>query len=39
MKVGCCSLKRELLKTTQFLNGKNRKAACDFGKVPYFRAC
>ena len=24
------------LKTTQFLNGKNRKAACDFGSAPYF---
>ena len=25
------------LETTQFLNGKNRKAACDFGNAPYFR--
>ena len=25
------------LKTTQFLNGKNRKAACDFGPAPYFQ--
>jgi len=24
------------LKTAQFLNGKNRKAACDFGTAPYF---
>ena len=24
------------LETTQFLNGKNRKAACDFGIAPYF---
>ena len=24
------------LETTQFLNGKNRKAACDFGTMPYF---
>ena len=27
------------LETTQFLNGKNRKAACDFGAAPYFREC
>jgi len=25
------------LETTQFFNGKNRKAACDFGTAPYFR--
>ncbi len=25
------------LETAQFLNGKNRKAACDFGTVAYFR--
>jgi len=25
------------LKSTQFFNGKNRKAACDFGIAPYFR--
>ena len=25
------------LETTQFLNGKNRKAACDFGIASYFR--
>jgi hypothetical protein len=24
------------LETTQFLNGKNCKAACDFGIAPYF---
>ena len=25
------------LETAQFLNGKNRKAACDFGTATYFR--
>ena len=25
------------LEATQFLDGKNRKAACDFGPAPYFR--
>ena len=25
------------LKSTQFLNGKNRKAACDFEIAPYFK--
>jgi len=25
------------LKTSQFFNGKNRKAACDFGRATYFR--
>ncbi len=25
------------LESTQFLNGKNRKAACDFENAPYYK--